>query len=306
MNINQIRYFASSVESGSLSAAAAEHGITAQGVSKSVADLEHEIGIPLLERKNRGVAPTAFGLQFYERALPILHRFSRLEEFARTLGEGGSTPAEEARLFICAPSFYKEQQICDDVSSFISSQLKMPVSVAFSTTDRCLASLCAHSSDLFIVIGAADIPGVSCVPLGTIPCGVQVTQTHPLVERGCVSLSDLTEYSVAVWPGHEFFNERFKKLVASKGVRVSYQKLQPTEKDASAFYAANGMIAIPRIAALDSRDGDSIPLPFDAKSGLTVPLSLLVSEQGRTRASAVLERSIVSVAAGILFKPSTR
>lgn len=303
MNINQIRYFASSVESGSLSAAAAEHGITAQGVSKSVADLENEIGTPLLERKNRGVAPTAFGLQFYERALPILHRFNRLEEFARTLGKGGNAPAEEARLFICAPSFYKEKQVCDDVSSFISSQLKMPVSVAFSTTDRCLASLCAHSSDLFIVIGAADIPGVSCVPLGTIPCGVQVSRSHPLVERGSVRLADLSQYPVTLWPGHDFFNERFRKLVASKGLRLSFQKILPTEKEADAFYQVNGMLAIPRIGALDSKDLGSVPLSFDPKDNVTVPLSLLVSERGRTRASAALEQAIVSTAAGILLKP---
>ncbi|MEG0323540.1 MAG: LysR family transcriptional regulator [Raoultibacter sp.] len=59
MNINQIKYFVSSVENGSFSAAAAEQFITAQGISKAIADLEKELGEPLLIRKNRGVVPAS-------------------------------------------------------------------------------------------------------------------------------------------------------------------------------------------------------------------------------------------------------
>ena len=50
MNINQVKYYISAVDCGSFSAAAAEHYITAQGVSKAIADLEHEFGLQLLER----------------------------------------------------------------------------------------------------------------------------------------------------------------------------------------------------------------------------------------------------------------
>ena len=58
MNINQIKYFVSVFDHGSLSAAAKEQCVTVQAVSKALADLERELQSDLFVRQSRGVSPT--------------------------------------------------------------------------------------------------------------------------------------------------------------------------------------------------------------------------------------------------------
>ena len=46
------------LDSGSISAAAAQSNYTISGISRMIANLEQEVGFPLLVRNNRGVGPT--------------------------------------------------------------------------------------------------------------------------------------------------------------------------------------------------------------------------------------------------------
>lgn len=68
MKARQIIHCVVAIEEGSLASAAQRCGISPQGVSKSIRELENELGTKLLYRGNRGVAPTRFGTQFCNRA----------------------------------------------------------------------------------------------------------------------------------------------------------------------------------------------------------------------------------------------
>lgn len=59
MDTEKIRSLLRVIELGSLSAAAEELGYTPSGMSRSIASLEEETGLALLERERRGVRPTA-------------------------------------------------------------------------------------------------------------------------------------------------------------------------------------------------------------------------------------------------------
>lgn len=80
--------FARVVETGSFSAAARRLGVGQPAVSKSVAQLESRLGVRLLMRSTRGLAPTEAGLNFYERAKRALHEADEAEAAARGAGAG--------------------------------------------------------------------------------------------------------------------------------------------------------------------------------------------------------------------------
>ena len=61
MNVNQIRYFVSVAQEGSLSQAARLHGVTAQAISKSINELERDVKEPLFFREHSGMRLTTFG-----------------------------------------------------------------------------------------------------------------------------------------------------------------------------------------------------------------------------------------------------
>lgn len=89
---------------GSLSAAAAELGYTQSAISRQVAALEREVGVVLVERRPRGVVPTAAGEAFGRHAQVVVAAADRAVRAAREASVGrqdvavGATPSAAAGL----------------------------------------------------------------------------------------------------------------------------------------------------------------------------------------------------------------
>lgn len=72
MEIRQIQYFLSVVETGSFSAAADEHYISQSSLSKVIIALEKELGVSLFDRSKRKVFLTPAGEAFLEHARKLI------------------------------------------------------------------------------------------------------------------------------------------------------------------------------------------------------------------------------------------
>lgn len=72
MELRQLRYFRAVVEAGSFSAAAQELYVSQPPLSLGVSKLESELGLELLVRTPRGVAPTVAGAYLLEAASRLL------------------------------------------------------------------------------------------------------------------------------------------------------------------------------------------------------------------------------------------
>ncbi|MDQ0317239.1 LysR family transcriptional regulator [Amorphus orientalis] len=75
--------FVAVVDAGGFSAAARKEGRSKAILSKHVAELENRLGVRLLNRTTRTLAPTEAGLAYYREALEILQRMSDLEDVVR-------------------------------------------------------------------------------------------------------------------------------------------------------------------------------------------------------------------------------
>lgn len=105
LNTEELFKLARIVETGSFVQAAAELGVSQPALSKAVAKLERSLGVRLLERRARGVMPTAFAQALLLRALPAMAELhaAELEIEAMRGGKGGSVsvglaPAASATL----------------------------------------------------------------------------------------------------------------------------------------------------------------------------------------------------------------
>ncbi|MBH5337459.1 LysR family transcriptional regulator [Streptomyces pactum] len=90
MDLTVWRTFVTVCRLGSLSAAAAELHHTQSAVSRQIAGLERQIGVPLVARHARGVRPTPAGEVFRHHALATLNEADRAVHAAREAGEGVS------------------------------------------------------------------------------------------------------------------------------------------------------------------------------------------------------------------------
>ncbi|HEX6691035.1 MAG TPA: LysR substrate-binding domain-containing protein [Burkholderiales bacterium] len=83
MDLRQLRYFATIVESGSLSKASRQLFIAQPALSQQLSKLESEVGKPLLNRSSKGVAPTDNGLALYHHARFMLRQLDQALSIAR-------------------------------------------------------------------------------------------------------------------------------------------------------------------------------------------------------------------------------
>ncbi|MFM9373718.1 LysR family transcriptional regulator [Streptomyces sp. Da 82-17] len=91
MELTVWRAFVTACQLGSLSAAATELHHTQSAVSRQIAGLERELGVPLMERHARGVRPTPAGEAFLHHAVATLREADRAVRAAREHRDGSCT-----------------------------------------------------------------------------------------------------------------------------------------------------------------------------------------------------------------------
>jgi len=71
LKLHDVRVLMSVVESGSMAKAAQRLGTSQPAISRSIADLEHTLGVRLLERSPWGLAPTQYGEAIIRRGVAV-------------------------------------------------------------------------------------------------------------------------------------------------------------------------------------------------------------------------------------------
>lgn len=88
MELRQLRHFVAVVDLGNLSAAARRVHISQPALTRSIKNLEDGLGCQLLERRPRGVVPTAAGQSFFQHAKLILAECQRAGQDAASIAGG--------------------------------------------------------------------------------------------------------------------------------------------------------------------------------------------------------------------------
>ena len=121
--------FAKVVALGSFAEAARTLGTTRSAASKAVMELEHVLGVRLLDRTTRRVRTTEAGLAYYERCVDILARVEETEmQVARLHGE----PIGRAK--VNGPASFGALYLAPAVSEFMAAYPK--IKIELTLTDR--------------------------------------------------------------------------------------------------------------------------------------------------------------------------
>src|SRR5437660_1060705 len=85
----ELRAFAAVVERASFARAAEHLGLSASALSQTIRQLETRLGVRLLNRTTRSVAPTSAGARLYDRIMPMMR------EMDAAVAEAVEPPAEQ-------------------------------------------------------------------------------------------------------------------------------------------------------------------------------------------------------------------
>ena len=98
MKFNQLRDVVAIAERGSLRAAARHLALAQPALTRSVHELERELGVPLFERRARGMILTPMGEAFVRRASAVLSEVRRARDEVEQL-HGGTRGTRRRRAF---------------------------------------------------------------------------------------------------------------------------------------------------------------------------------------------------------------
>lgn len=292
MNIGQIRYFVAVYQAGSFSRAAKNQFITVQAVSKSISDLEDEIGRELFERKSRGVEPTPFGTAFYRKAAEALRCFNDLESFA--LGQADPA-APKLQLALCAPRFKNNEQAIANIEALTASRIGAPVDVVLMSGYEALDQLRKGEVDAFITIGRFDTPYTDCAVILDTPTAVSMHAQHPLASRTSVTLDELADYPVIVDPDLDYFNESILASYVRRGLRSERFAPKSPEDMIEHFFGRQGYaFSVAQAALADDRFG-SVIVPIDPQDAVEVPICFISPKHAKNPLYLKAERVLAGV-----------
>lgn len=214
MDLRRLEHLRRAAEAGSLSAAAAQLGLSQPALTKSVRLLEDEVGVPLLERRARGVVSTRYG----EALLRRTHRVGALLEDALREIAALRGDAEDEVAIGAGPTWLREA-LPEVIADAIRDRPGLRVRVEAGFDDGLLRSLRTGSLDAVVaeLPPAEEAADLDLLPLTTDDLVVVCRHDHPLARtKGPVAPARLVGLPWALAPRGSRARTRLSALFGAR------------------------------------------------------------------------------------------
>jgi DNA-binding transcriptional LysR family regulator len=211
----RLQYVVATARYGSFTAAAEQVGVTQSAVTKSVADLEQQLGYAIFSRTARGVLLTDEGHAFVERA-------ARLLDEARDLmrrGASGSDPyGGVLKIGVCPASL--EWILMEPLSTLIARHPKIRFDIVASSFDRTIQQLRGGAIDVALGYESAfeGQPDFRREALRPMPTSFFVRHGHPILDCETVTAADLSKYELILPSGSAPYDYFWSQIYEESGV----------------------------------------------------------------------------------------
>ncbi|MFF8938779.1 LysR family transcriptional regulator [Streptomyces paradoxus] len=215
MTLDDLRVFVSVCRAGSLSAVARDLGCTQSAVSQHVKRLERESGVSLLERRPRGVVPTAAGRVLWDAAADSI---AGLDVALRRVGDLVSGDSGAVRVTTGGTTV--RHFMAEAVVAFRQRYPKVSLEFQTETSSRrCFEALADGHLDLAWVTMDGPVRGIEQCPVVDLPWVLAVRADDPLASRSRVDAADLAGVSLIRLPHNSTSGAHLDAAFAEAGIR---------------------------------------------------------------------------------------
>ena len=277
MELRRLEHLRRAAEAGSLSAAAGQLGLSQPALTKSIRLLEEELGVPLLERRARGVVPTPYGAALLRRT----HRVGTLlDDALREIAAlRGGAPDEAA---IGAGPTWLREALPEVIAEAVRERPGLRVRVEAGFDDGLLRALRDGRLDAVIaeLPPAEESADLDLLPLATDDLVVVCRRDHPLARaKRAVAPARLLSHPWALAPRGSRARTRLAALFGARDLPAPQPALET---------ASTGLL-LRFVAASDG-------LGFIARATLRAPdaagiIALNVPDLAVARRSGIVTRS---------------
>jgi len=247
----RLKHVVAVARNGTFSAAGAKTGVTQSAITKSVADLERQIGFAIFHRSSRGTFLTEKGRDFVERA-------ARMLDEARDLFNGSSNSsdpfADTLRIGVCPASM--EWRLAAPLVALLTRHPSLRFDISASSFERVVEQLRTGTIDVALGFEAAfsEWPDLKREPLGSLRSTPFVRKGHPILSKDPITSTDLAAFPFVSPTDSRPYGAITRDIYESQG--TDWQKSVhiidyfPMVKHIVAHSDAIGVVSYPHAASL--------------------------------------------------------
>ncbi|MCG5075138.1 LysR substrate-binding domain-containing protein [Paraburkholderia tagetis] len=234
IDLKTLRLFAAVCDHRNIARAAEEAHIEPSAISKRIAQLEADLGVPLLSRSRRGVEPTGAGLVLLEHVRSVLFTVERIESDVAAFGGG-----LKGRVSIFASASAIAEALLDDIASFMREpgNANIRVDIEERLSSDLARQLREGEASVGVCWDNVNLQGLQHVPYRRDRLALAVHPDHPLANEPVLRFDQTLEYEHVGLLPTTAVHIMLQRAAASAGKTLSYRVI------VSSFDAAFRVVA---------------------------------------------------------------
>ncbi len=189
LDLGTLELFVLCCEGGSIAHAATQGQLAASALSKRISELEHVVGVPLLERHARGVRPTFVGEQLAIHARSILDDVEHLRADLAEFSQG-----VHGRVQLCASASAVEQFLPTDLAAFAQRNPEIRIELHQYSSRAVAAAVLHREADLGICSPCEEVAPLQCKTYRTERLVLVMRDDHPLATKGQLAYAQTLDH----------------------------------------------------------------------------------------------------------------
>ena len=211
----RLNHVVAAAQQGSFTAAARAVGVTQSAITKSIAELERQLGYLIFHRTSRGALLTDEGRTFVDRATRLL---ADAKELLREHAAHDDAFAGVLRVGVCPASL--EWQVVEPLTALLARYPKLRFDVSGASFERMAQQL--RNGDVDVAVGFEDAfaerPDFVREPLTPAPTTLFVRKDHPILKHACAGPAEIARYPFVAPTDSRPYGARIRDIFESQGV----------------------------------------------------------------------------------------
>jgi DNA-binding transcriptional LysR family regulator len=220
LDLTTLRLFVSVCETGNIARAGEKASIVGSAISKRLAQLEDQVGTPLLVRKRHGVVPTAAGQTLLEHARGMLDGAARIARDMEAYVAGG-----RGQVRILASVSAMTESLANDVAAFLHQPKHRAIKVDLEerVSPEIVRGVREGLASLGVCWDAADVGTLQSRPYRTDTLCVAVPEGHALAARRKLRFADTLACEHVSLPVNSAVQVMLQRRAAALGRSVNHR-----------------------------------------------------------------------------------
>jgi len=256
MDYHQLKYFQKLADIGNYTKSADELDLSQSALSRSILRLEEEIGVPLLQRKSRGVILNRYGKIFLKSVNKALSEIDEAKQEITNLVDPTQGTISLGFIQPLGSSY-----IPDLISEFQKENPGIKFQLNQDNTRNILAGVESGEIDVGFCSPPEAREGISTMHIMDQELFLVVPKSHPLSNRKLIDLHEVAGDSFILYKSESSLHDVIAKLFQDAGFHPMMSFEVYDERTVAGLVGANlGVALIPFFPGLDRKKVSQIPV----------------------------------------------